>query len=111
MDGSLDKYQAAFAQLVELIEQRGFVDLGQEGRYREAENFFQAAARGDDKDARYHYFLGLSHWAQGKHETAAEQFRRGAKLEQENKPSQVFIQLALDQLPREARRALNRYRP
>ena len=82
----------------------------QERRYRDAEAEFLAAVSGDGQDARYHYFLGLARWPQGKREAAAEQFRQGAKLERENNPSQVFVRLALDAAQPEGLEALNLYR-
>jgi tetratricopeptide (TPR) repeat protein len=85
--------------------------LYQEGRYRRAEQEFQAAVDADNQDARYQYYLGLAHWSQGAHRAAAESFRRGARLERDHKPSRVFVSAALEGLPEEAQRAVSVYRP
>jgi tetratricopeptide (TPR) repeat protein len=84
--------------------------LYREGRYEEAERFLTQAVRGDSQDARYEYFLGLAELALGKAELADGSFRRGAMLERENRPSHVFVLVALDTVGGEARRQLDRYR-
>jgi tetratricopeptide (TPR) repeat protein len=83
----------------------------QHQRYPEAAEAFQAAIQADAKDARYHYYLGLARWSLGKREAAAGDFQEGSRLERENKPSQVFIQLALERIEGEQLAVLNRYRP
>ena len=82
-----------------------------DGNYQDAEKEFQNAVDNDQQDARYYYYLGLARWSLGKKEAAADDFRAGAKLEKENKPSQIFIQLALDRAEDEALRDLSRFRP
>jgi TolA-binding protein len=82
-----------------------------DSRYAEAEQEFLAAVRADDQDARYHYYLGLSRWAQGRRAEAATHFRQGGRLERDNKPSQVFVAVALERVPGEALKALSAYRP
>jgi hypothetical protein len=84
--------------------------LYKQARYAEAENALRVAVRGDNQDARYEYFLGLACLAQDKNDEAAESFRRGAHLEQENRPSHVFVQVALESVRGETRRELDRYR-
>ena len=79
-------------------------------QFQAAQEEFRRAVAKDDADARYHYFLGLADWKLGKREAALEQFRRGVRLENDHKPSPVFIQLALDRADGEALAALNRYR-
>ena len=82
-----------------------------DGNYQDAEKEFQEAVENDQQDARYYYYLGLARWSLGKKEVAADDFRAGAKLEKENKPSHIFIQLALDGAEEEALRDLGRFRP
>jgi TolA-binding protein len=81
------------------------------GRYLRAQAEFQAAVDGDPADARYQYYLGLARWSQGAHRAAADNFRQGARLERDHKPSRVFVSAALEELPEEAVRALAVYRP
>ena len=80
-------------------------------RFSEAEREFRSAVEADDEDARYHYYLGLSQWSQGKQEDAAAHFRQGARRERENKPSQVFVKLALERIDNGALKEMNRFRP
>lgn len=80
------------------------------GNFAEAERELAQAVRGDHQDARYEYYLGLAALAQGKGEAAAQSFRRGAQLEHDNRPSQVFVLVALETVSGEARRELDRYR-
>jgi TolA-binding protein len=85
--------------------------LYKDGLHAEAEQEFLAAVRADDQDARYHYYLGLSRWAQGKHEQATTDFRTGARLERDNKPSRIFVKVALDRVDEAALKEMNRFRP
>jgi hypothetical protein len=79
--------------------------------YAEAEQEFDAAVQADDQDARYHYYQGLARWAQGKHEQAATSFRAGARMERDNKPSRIFVKVALDRVDLAALKEMNRFRP
>ncbi|HEV3083483.1 MAG TPA: hypothetical protein VGY66_27120 [Gemmataceae bacterium] len=79
--------------------------------YAEAEQEFDAAVQADDQDARYHYYQGLARWAQGKHEQAATSFRAGAHMERDNKPSRIFVKVALDHVDLATLKEVNRYRP
>jgi TolA-binding protein len=85
--------------------------LYQAGRYVEAESEFLAAIAADDQDARYHYYAGLCRLELGKKEPALEGFRTGAKLEKENKPSRVFVILALEAASKERLELLRSFRP
>jgi tetratricopeptide (TPR) repeat protein len=78
--------------------------------YADAEKEFLAAVEADDQDARYQYYAGLTCWARGKREDALSYFRKGARLERENKPSQVFVKVALESADGEALKEVNRVR-
>ena len=81
------------------------------GNWPAAERSLTAAVQADASDARYHYFLGLARLAQGKGGPAVEDFRRGAALERQNQPNAAEVDRALELMPRDARQAVNRYRP
>ena len=79
-------------------------------KMEKAEQEFALATKLDDQDARYHYFLGVSRWSLGKEELAKASFRHAASLEKQNKPSKVFVGLALEALSEENRRIVDEYR-
>jgi tetratricopeptide (TPR) repeat protein len=81
-----------------------------QSNYADAEKEFLAAVEADDQDARYQYYAGLTRWARGKREEAQAYFRKGARLERDNKPSQVFVKLALERADGEALQEMNRVR-
>lgn len=78
------------------------------GRYPEAERAFAAAVKMDAGDARYFYYLGLARLQQGKRAEAAEAFRRGGRLEMQNKPPGPALGVALERVQGDARRTLDR---
>jgi TolA-binding protein len=105
-----DNPPAADAALAYQSYAKGLVSYAA-GRYADAEREFLAAGNSDGEDARFHYFLGLSRLALGKPAEAAENFQRGSCLERENKPSRVFVSVALERVRSEALEILNRCRP
>jgi hypothetical protein len=82
-----------------------------EGRYADAEAAFAEAYQFDSKDARFLYFLGLSRAPQGKWSAALEDFRLGADLERQGRPSAAAINASLERVQGNARQTVNRYRP
>src|SRR5262249_56752585 len=66
------------------------------GDYARAEERFVDAVRNDGRDARYHYYLGLSRRAQGKRVAAQRDFERGAELERQERPGRSAINAALE---------------
>ncbi len=74
-----------------------------------AEKSFRAAVEAYDQDARYYYFLGLARLAQGEKDTASL-FRKGAKLESENRPKSVIIDRDLETVQGVPRRILDEAR-
>lgn len=80
-------------------------------QYPEAERELLEAVRYNDQDARYLYYLGLSRLLQGKRETALEDFRLGAMLEQQQRPSPAAIAGSLERVQGPIRQTLNKYRP
>lgn len=87
------------------------VQLYLRNRFIEAEEYFVAAIRNHERDARYHYLLGLARWASGYHEVAEADFRRGAELEKRGMIDRAGFTALLERLQGPARRALSRYRP
>jgi len=86
--------------------------LFQSLRYADAEKEFAQAVASNPHDARYRYFLGLSQLSQsGKQEQATENFRQGAKQEEQSRPSRALVNVALERIQGEQRQALNQYRP
>ena len=80
------------------------------GRYADAETQFTAAVAGNAADARYWYYLGMSHYQSGKTTEAAGAFRRGAELEARNKPGPKAVGESLERVPLALRRLLADYR-
>jgi hypothetical protein len=80
------------------------------GRFDAAESAFESAVGHNGKDARYHYFLGLSRWPQGKSEAAEEDFRQAAALEQLGLPDGRSISRSLERIQGWERQLINRFR-
>ena len=87
--------------------------LYQERKYGEAETQFQQAIRFFDKDARYHYYLGLCQLEQGgnrKQDAAAKSLEQGGRLEANARPSTVEVNAALERIQGDRRAVINAYR-
>jgi TolA-binding protein len=80
-------------------------------RWSEAEESFLMAIRLQERDARFHYFLGLARHAQGHTELAEADFRRGAALERQGAIHRESFLALIERLQGPARSALSRYRP
>jgi hypothetical protein len=80
-------------------------------QYPQAEKELLEAVRYNDQDARYLYYLGLSRLLQGKREFALEDFRVGARLERQEKPSPAAVAGSLERVQGPIRQTLNKYRP
>jgi tetratricopeptide (TPR) repeat protein len=77
--------------------------------YAQAEKEFSRAIENFDRDARYHYFLGLAQLAQGKR-GSQENFEQGARLESDNRPTQSAVNAALERIQGDPRRLINEAR-
>lgn len=78
--------------------------------YQDAEKLFAAAAAAQPADARYWYYLGLARSYTAT--TGAEDaFKKGAEMEDRNKPSRKVIDAALEHLSRNDKAQVNKYRP
>jgi hypothetical protein len=80
------------------------------GAYARAEEQFQAAIRNDNQDARYHYYLGLARWPQGKRDAARNAFERGAELERDNRPAREAINALLERVQGSLRQEVDQFR-
>jgi tetratricopeptide (TPR) repeat protein len=80
-------------------------------QYPQAEKELLEAVRYNDQDARYLYYLGLSRLLQGKREVALEDFRVGANLERQDRPSPAAVAGSLERVQGPVRQTLNKYRP
>jgi len=79
--------------------------------YVDAEASFAGAIEADNQDARYFYFLGLSHLALNRRDDAHADFEEGARLEEQNRPGREAVSTALERVQGTARQAVNRFRP
>ena len=52
----------------------------------DAEAAFTGAIQADNQDARYFYFLGLTHLALNRRDDAHADFEEGARLEEQHRP-------------------------
>ncbi len=77
--------------------------------YAKAEKEFFTAVEQDSQDARYYYYLGLSHLVQGDRD-ALEDFEQGARLEQQDRPPRAAVSAALERVQGPARLQLNNVR-
>jgi tetratricopeptide (TPR) repeat protein len=80
------------------------------GQYGTAEEEFRRALAAYDRDARYHYYLGLAQTQQGKQEAARYQFEQGVRLEAANQPGPVMVNASLERLQGDLRQRLDSYR-
>ncbi|MCZ2343921.1 MAG: tetratricopeptide repeat protein [Bacteroidales bacterium] len=83
----------------------------QDGRYPAAVDLFTKATEDDAHDARYWYYLGLTHYAQGNTAEAKAAFQKGAELEARNRPASSVIAASLERVQGGARRVLSAHRP
>ncbi len=79
------------------------------GDFAGAERELAEAARMNDRDPRYLYFLGLARWKLGRAD-AADALRQGAELERQNLLNPGEVDASLERLPMDARRVINNYR-
>jgi hypothetical protein len=80
------------------------------GDYARAEQQFQNAIRNDSRDARYHYYLGLSRLSQNKRAEARRDFERASELEKQSRPARPAINAALERIQGSLRREVDQYR-
>jgi hypothetical protein len=80
-------------------------------RFPEAEAEFFEAARYNDEDARYVFYLGLARLGEGKRDDAYEAFKRGGQLEGQSKPNSSTVSVSLERVQGPVRKTLNRFRP
>jgi hypothetical protein len=80
------------------------------GAYERAEGQFLNAIRNDGRDARYHYYLGLTRLALQKRSAAQHDFERGADLERQGRPSRVAVNAALERIQGGVRQTVESYR-
>jgi tetratricopeptide (TPR) repeat protein len=80
------------------------------GQYYDAISVLTTATRLNGRDARYHYFLGLSQAAVGQHDQARASFVRGANLEQLGMPDSRQVNALLERIQGYGRVVLNQYR-
>jgi hypothetical protein len=80
------------------------------GRYDRAEQQFLNAIRNDGRDARYHYYLGLTRLSLKKRTAAQQDFERGAGLERQGRPSRVAVNAALERIQGGTRETVEGYR-
>jgi hypothetical protein len=80
------------------------------GAYAQAEERFLEAIRNDGRDARYHYYLGLCRWAQGKRAAARRDFERGAELERQDRPARAAVNAALERIQGNLRQEVDQFR-
>src|SRR5262249_1100791 len=80
------------------------------GSYERAEEQFLKAIRNDSRDARYHYYLGLTRLALDKHSAAQRDFERGADLEHHDRRSRPPENAALERIQGGARQTVDHYR-
>jgi hypothetical protein len=80
------------------------------GRYDRAEQQFLNAIRNDGRDARYHYYLGLTRLSLQKRTAAQQDFERGAALERQGRPSRVAVNAALERIQGGTRQTVEGYR-
>jgi len=78
-------------------------------RYDDAEKEFADAVKNESQDARYYYFLGLTHLALKKNE-AYEDFAHGAMLENRGRPTRAAVSTALERIQGPVRTILNEAR-
>jgi hypothetical protein len=80
------------------------------GAYERAEEQFLTALRNDNRDARYHYYLGLTRLSLRKQSAAQQDFERGAELERQGRPSRAAVNAALERIQGSTRQSVERYR-
>lgn len=80
------------------------------GSYARAEERFLTAIRHDNRDARYHYYLGLSRWSQDKRAAAQRDFQRGAELERQERPARPAVNAALERIQGNLRQEVDQFR-
>jgi len=103
-------------QIDPLLAQRFFakgVEYFGAREYAKAEKEFQLAVSYFDRDARYHYFLGMARYQQNtkaKREAAAFDFATGTRLEAANRPDSVRINASLERIQGPLRQVLSEYR-
>jgi hypothetical protein len=86
--------------------------LYQAGKFDEAEKEFTQAVHHNGFDARFRYYLGLAQLPQeGKRDMALENFRAGAREEEQGRPARSQIGAALERVQGDARTVVNRFRP
>lgn len=81
-----------------------------EGDYADAEKDLLIAIENDSQDARYFYFLGLSHLALNRRLDALADFEEGAILERLSRPSSRAVSQTLERVQGKKRRILNEVR-
>ena len=77
--------------------------------YAGAEKDFTRAIENFDRDARYHYFLGLARLRQGKR-GAMEDFEQAAKLELQGWPARTAVDASLERIQGRPRNLINEAR-
>jgi hypothetical protein len=80
------------------------------GAYERAEEQFLTAIRNDNRDARYHYYLGLTRLSLRKQSAAQQDFERGADMERQGRPSRAAVNAALERIQGSMRQSVERYR-
>ncbi|MSR32544.1 MAG: hypothetical protein EXR99_13680, partial [Gemmataceae bacterium] len=92
--------ERCFADGINLFYTRNFPD---------AELALTRAIQAYPRDARYHYFLALARYSQGKI-AAAEDFMQAANLERQGHPNRGVVSSALERVQGPVRNELNKYR-
>jgi tetratricopeptide (TPR) repeat protein len=87
------------------------LEFYRKGDYKKAEVELVQAIRYDPKDARYHYFLGMARWHDGRHEAATEDFKAGSLLELRGQPTYRVVNASLERVQGDLRKAVEKYRP
>jgi hypothetical protein len=80
------------------------------GDYARAEQQFLTAIGNDSRDARYHYYLGLSRLSQNKRAEARRDFERASELEKQSRPARRAVNAALERIQGSLRQEVDRYR-
>jgi hypothetical protein len=80
------------------------------GEPARAEEQFLAALRSYGRDARYHYYLGLTRWSLNRREQARQDFLRGAALERQDRPGREAINAILERIQGDLRQEVDQYR-
>jgi tetratricopeptide (TPR) repeat protein len=80
------------------------------GDYQKATEYLTSAIQGGSEDPRVYYFRGLSDFQLGRKQQAAEDFKRGARLESREANRFFFVSKSLERVQGQARAELESYR-